>query len=187
MKWLICDVMNRWGIIFFVVFVCCILMTGCVCCMLSEKQDLNAMGFDELMALNKPIKCEIDVRMNNYSFHSLVYFKGDRARVEVVESNKKAKLIEVFKDNASYIQLHLYPNQTMNNYQWLELCDWMKTSDEGIGFNSLMEYEQYLEDLKKKGVVTNYHCEFSNFGDEVFDTPGKICENTFFIMNNTVT
>ncbi len=140
-----------------------------------EEQDLDALEFAELKALGVPIKCDIKVEDEGKNSNIVIYIKGDNMRVEAtgLDEEVEGTFVEIIKNNEIYI----------TGPQMFHDCDWIKIN---IGESSNQQNssgeENYggvdvdeLEAMRGDANVV-YHCVEANFGDEMFDTPGNVCD-----------
>jgi len=113
----------------------------------------------EIAALGKPIECEYFDRETNTK--GRYYILGRNYRAEITSHGRE--IVVVFKDGEHYVKP---PREAP-----VVDCDWIKVpkTETRMGGEEAKDPEEIYTDKIMR-------CFVSDFGEEMFETPGKICD-----------
>lgn len=137
--------------------------------------DMQAM-----MAAGQPVHCTVTYSDQSYTSVSEMWLKGQNIRSEstTTSDGQTYESVAIIKGDVVYVS----GQQGMGME---EDCDWVKMdnkrlaecipeSDESMAAEmGAYDYEDTYETPPAE-----YNCDYATFGDEKFDTPGKVCDLT---------
>ncbi len=116
-----------------------------------------------------PIKCDIETYEDGITKRMVLYIKGYKLRAhDYLSPDGSERLALIMNGTDMYVPQVESPE-----------CDWLKISSKD-GDSSTGATNVSIIDTP----VTNYSCVEDVFGDEKFDTPGKICDFWEIISEN---
>jgi len=131
---------------------------------------LSGLNFDQLLALSTPTECDVRVTVEGKTYTSKIYFFNKQYRYEMdnVMEGKTFKTIMISKNNVAYMDLNSIKQQTPE----VNLpCDWLKIEPQASEAPQPAVNENQLREIPP----TEFKCTPSAFGNEKFETPGKVC------------
>lgn len=127
--------------------------------------NLTNMTIEQMISLNKPIECTFwDGYSSNPTYVTEYISKNKVKMIARGSSNNNGEII--LKDNKAYVHSAAV-NQEYGDYA--KDCDWISM----IEGNNTVAIDGDNIDRKDKN---DYNCQISNFGDDVFDVSGNICD-----------
>lgn len=126
---------------------------------------LGGMGYAQLVALGKPVQCTIRMTdKRGISSTTTLYLLGGMMRAETQIENETVVMIS--KNNVGYIKVD------RGIYGDVE-CDWISISHTYANYSG---WSQTIspEDLKNMP-STSFECVPAIFGNEKFETQGRVC------------
>ncbi|MBD3398100.1 hypothetical protein GF412_02790 [Candidatus Micrarchaeota archaeon] len=140
----------------------------------------ESWDMQEMMAGGQPVHCTVTYSMEGQTSTSEVWIKGENMRVESTSSmeGETYETIAVIKGEVVYVS----GGAAMGTE---EDCDWVKMdyqrleecipeSEESVASEmTAYDYQETYEEAPAE-----YNCDYGTFGDEKFNTPGKVCDLT---------
>ncbi len=149
-----------------------------------EGNKIDLTNYTAIMMSGEPVECtatiEETTEEGTVTANVHMYIKGEKTRIEITSS--EGNFVEIQKDNAIYISTEsmVQEEEEMEETPFAD-CDWimMKTPDVESTYPEEEETsEETGTEVKKPEDMFKYniHCNVGNFGDEKFETPGKVCD-----------
>jgi len=149
----------------------------------TQAQEQSLFGdwdMQAMMAAGQPVHCTVTYTTAGQSSTSEVWLKGQNVRSESTTTmeGETYETVAIIKGDVVYVS----GQQGMGMD---EDCDWVKmdnkrleecipASDEPMAAEmGTYDYQDAYEDAP-----ASYECDYATFGDEKFDTPGKVCDLT---------
>ncbi len=131
---------------------------------------LAGLGFEQLLSLNTPTACDVRVTSEGKTYDSKIYFLNKQYRYEVdsIVEGKTFKTIMISKNGVAYMDLNAMKQQ---NPEVTIPCDWLKMEAQATQEPRPAVSESQLKEIPP----VDYKCAPAVFGNEKFDTPGKVC------------
>ncbi|MCD6549596.1 hypothetical protein J7K41_02735 [Candidatus Micrarchaeota archaeon] len=148
-----------------------------------EEQGIDLTNYTAIMMSGQPVECTVTMEetteegMITADIH--MYIKGEKVRIEITSS--EGNFVEIQKDNAIYISTEsmVQGEEEMEGTPFAD-CDWImiKTPEVESTYPEEETPEETGVEVKKPEEMFKYniHCNVGNFGDEKFETPGKVCD-----------
>lgn len=136
-------------------------------------QDLTSMAWTQLVGLGQPVKCTFDFTSQGQTINAIVYVKGNSFREEMTTNG--STITAIMKQNAT--NNLVYMDSSMMTSQGMQTdCKWILFASVINGSTTAGVPGEYTptspESIENK---VDYKCEPGTFGNEEFDTSGKVC------------
>lgn len=128
-------------------------------------------GFTGLLSVVVPCECNVRMTTENGVSNSKIYFLNDQYRMDVqtVVESKTYNSVVISKNNVGYMDLNAMKQQMPEVSM---PCDWLKFEAEPQqGASQPAVSENQLKEIPP----VDFTCAPAAFGNEKFDTPGKVC------------
>ncbi len=150
-----------------------------------EGSPFGSWDMQAMMAAGQPVHCTMTYSDEGYTSVSEMWLKGENMRSEstTTTDGQTYETTAIIKGDVVYVS----GQQGMGMD---EDCDWVKMdnkrleecipeSDEPMAAEmGAYDYEDTYETAPSE-----YNCDYATFGDEKFDTPGKVCDLTEELCN----
>lgn len=135
-----------------------------------------------MMAEGQPVHCTVTYSAGGQTSTSEVWIKGQNMRSEATTSmeGETYETVAIIKGDVVYVS-----GSSGMGMGTEEDCDWIKMDNKRLeecipaseeSTASEMDAYDYQETYEE--TPADYHCDYAAFGDEKFDTPGKVCDLT---------
>ena len=150
-----------------------------------EGTEFDTWDLETMMVSTQPIYCTVDYATGDFTGSSKMWIKGDMVRVEtsslVAGTGEEYQMVMISTGDTSYIMNvdggYAVPATGDSDCDWvsinikeLEAC--MPAGDDPEGM------DEYNFEASYDDVPTSFHCSVGVFGDEKFQTTGKVCDLT---------
>lgn len=140
--------------------------------------DLLGMGMAQLAQLGTPIKCTVTVTDREETMTATMYLKGQNIRYETPVSTGAGAIenvVTILKGKTAYTGM----GQMMGTIGGDSQCDWISIDTSEVAAQGDVETYQNQGGLTPEELEqlppASFSCNPDAFGDEKFDTPGKVC------------
>jgi len=131
--------------------------------------DVDNMAYSALIALGTPVKCTY----TQDTATSEMYIKGNKLYVETTMEGYEGTIEMIMKDNKTYMKLN---DELKSSMPGAEECDWFMYDLATMTDSSAAPGSADTYDTPDFTIDSN--CVIDTFGDEKFETTGKVCDYT---------
>jgi hypothetical protein len=160
-----------------------VIVSGCVGSGPGTEVDLTEKNYEQIVALGIPVECEI-MNLSGYVDtvgYPKIYIKGRNVRAEVTfgYEGQQFTALNMIKDGEIYMRVFReFFESSLGEFE--TDCEWIHidTGDTGLEVSP-----QVTEEALEKLEAADMECVLGSFGEEKFQTTGKVCSMTEFMQD----